>query len=145
MAQSDGWRVFSYFGVHITPFDIKKRIYIWLPPGFSLISIPNGDGRKLVPAYGAGLSFRWLDFRFPGASNQSTMVLQHFAVLHPRLFRARSGPEADDDGPVVYEQETKVNRLLLGFGHLQDARALEIRISEQAALEEDDLASCIAG
>jgi hypothetical protein len=73
LAQSDGWRVFSYFGVHITPFDIKKRMYIWLPPGFSLVSIPNGDGRKLVPAYGAGLSFRWFDFRFPGASNQSTM------------------------------------------------------------------------
>ncbi len=73
LAQTDGWRVFSYFGVHITPFDIKKRMYIWLPPGFSLVSIPNGDGRKLVPAYGAGLSFRWFDFRFPGASNQSTM------------------------------------------------------------------------
>jgi hypothetical protein len=38
-----------------------------------------------------------------------------------------------------------VIRLLPGFGHLQNARALEIRISEQAALEEDHLASCIAG
>ena len=73
MAQNDGWQVFSYFGVHITPFDIKKRVYIWLPPGFSLISIPRADGRKLTPAYGAGISIRWFDFRFPGASEQSTM------------------------------------------------------------------------
>jgi hypothetical protein len=73
MAQNNGYRIFSYFGVHITPFDIKKRVYIWLPPGFSLISIPAADGRKLVPAYGAGISIRWFDFRFPGASQQSTM------------------------------------------------------------------------
>ena len=51
----------------------------------------------------------------------------------PRLFASRPN-------------RIHVGRLaLLGFGHLQDARALEIRISEQAALEEDDLASCIAG
>src|SRR6187549_997446 len=73
MAQNNGWHVFSYFGVHITPFDIKKRVYIWLPPGFSLLSLPRSDGRKLTPAYGAGISVRWFDFRFPGASQQSTM------------------------------------------------------------------------
>ena len=73
MAQSDGWRIFSYFGVHFAPFDIKKRLYVWLPPGFSLISIPNGDGRRVTPAYGAGVSFRWFDFRVPGTSHPSTM------------------------------------------------------------------------
>ena len=73
VAQNDGWRVFSYFGVHITPFDISKRVYIWLPPGFSLISLPREDGRTLTPAYGAGISIRWFDFRFPGAGEQSTM------------------------------------------------------------------------
>lgn len=73
VAQNNGYRVFSYFGVHITPFDIKKRVYIWLPPGFSLISLPSSDGRKVTPAYGAGISVRWFDFRFPGASQQSTM------------------------------------------------------------------------
>ena len=73
VAQNNGYRVFSYFGVHITPFDIKKRVYIWLPPGFSLISLPASDGRKLTPAYGAGISVRWFDFRFPGAGEQSTM------------------------------------------------------------------------
>ena len=41
--------------------------------------------------------------------------------------------------------DLRSNRPLLGFGHLQDARAFEIRISEQTALEEDDLTSCIAG
>ena len=73
MAQSDGWRVFSYFGLHMTLFDIKKRVYVWLPPGFSLVSIPTGDGRRVTPAYGAGLSVRWFDFRVPGAPYPSTM------------------------------------------------------------------------
>ena len=73
IAQSNGWGIFSIVGVHVTPFDIKKRMYIWLPPGVSLISIPNGDGRKLVPAYGAGVSIRWFDFQFPRASQPSTM------------------------------------------------------------------------
>ena len=26
-----------------------------------------------MPAYGAGVSIRWFDFRFPGVSQQSTM------------------------------------------------------------------------
>ena len=73
IAQSNGLGIFSIVGVHITPFDIKKRVYIWLPPGFSLITIPTGDGRRLMPAYGAGVSIRWFDFRFPGVSQQSTM------------------------------------------------------------------------
>ena len=51
----------------------------------------------------------------------------------------------DSFGPKESPRLGRNNRLLLGFGHLQDARALEIRISEQPALEEDDLASCIAG
>ncbi len=83
MAQSNGWRVFSYFGVHITPFDIKKRVYVWLPPGFSLISLPRDGGRKLTPAYGAGLSFRWFDFQFPGTSQPSTMYFNLSAFLVP--------------------------------------------------------------
>jgi hypothetical protein len=73
MAQTNGWHTYTYFGVHITPFDIKKRVYVWLPPGVSLISVPAPDGHKLMPAYGAGLSFRWFDFRFPQASAQSTL------------------------------------------------------------------------
>jgi hypothetical protein len=73
LAQSNGWGVFSIVGVHVTPFDIKKRVYIWLPPGFSLITIPNGDGRRIVPGYGAGVSIRWFDFQFPGAAQPSTM------------------------------------------------------------------------
>jgi hypothetical protein len=73
MAETNAWHTFTYFGVHITPFDIKKRVYVWLPPGVSLISIAAPEGRKLMPAYGAGLSFRWFDFRFPQASSQSTL------------------------------------------------------------------------
>jgi len=73
MAQTNGWHTYTYFGVHITPFDIKKRVYVWLPPGVSLISLPAPDGRRLMPAYGAGVSFRWFDFHFPEASTQSTL------------------------------------------------------------------------
>ena len=64
------------------------------------------------------------------------------------LRRGEAGTTADiarQLGAQSYSNAYAAGDLLLGFGHLQNARAFEIRISEQPALEEDDLASRVAG
>jgi hypothetical protein len=72
-SQSGGVRMFSYAGVHVTLLDVKKRVFVWLPPGVSLVSMSDGDGQKLTPAYGFGVSVRWFNFELPGASQSSSV------------------------------------------------------------------------
>jgi hypothetical protein len=72
-SQSSGVRMFSYAGVHVTLFDVKKRLFVWLPPGVALVSVSAGDGQKLTPAYGVGVSVRWFNFQLPGASQSSSV------------------------------------------------------------------------
>jgi hypothetical protein len=71
--QSGDMHLFSYAGVHVTMFDVKKRMFIWLPPGVSIVSMSGRGSQKLTPAYGMGVSFRWFNFHFPGASDSSSI------------------------------------------------------------------------
>jgi hypothetical protein len=68
-----GWTSLDYrtqtyglVGVHVTLPEIAKRIQIYLPPGFLLLSIPDGHGgRTLQPAATAGVSIKMFGFEFP--------------------------------------------------------------------------------
>jgi hypothetical protein len=68
-----GWGSLDYrthtyglVGVHVTLPEIAKRLQIYLPPGFLLLSIPDGHGgRTLQPAATVGASIRMFAFEFP--------------------------------------------------------------------------------
>jgi hypothetical protein len=62
------YRMHSYglVGMHITLPEIAKRVQIFLPPGFLLLSIPDGvGGRELQPAATIGVSIKMFRFEFP--------------------------------------------------------------------------------
>jgi hypothetical protein len=68
-----GWSSLDYrmhtygvVGMHITLPELAKRVQIFLPPGFLLLSIPDGvGGRELQPAATIGVSIKMFRFQFP--------------------------------------------------------------------------------
>jgi hypothetical protein len=68
-----GWSSLDYrlhtyglVGVHVTLPELAKRVQIFLPPGFLLLSVPNGrGGRELQPAATIGVSIKMFQFEFP--------------------------------------------------------------------------------
>jgi len=68
-----GWSSMDYrmhtygvVGVHVTLPELAKRIQIFLPPGFLLLSIPDGvGGREFQPAATIGVSIKMFRFEFP--------------------------------------------------------------------------------
>ena len=62
------YRTHSYgvVGVHVTLPEIARRVQIFLPPGFLLLSIPDGaGGREFQPAATIGVSIKMFRFDFP--------------------------------------------------------------------------------
>jgi hypothetical protein len=62
------YRMHSYgvVGVHVTLPELAKRVQIFLPPGFLLLSVPNGHGgREIQPAATVGVSIKMFQFQFP--------------------------------------------------------------------------------
>ena len=72
-----GWTGLDYrrhayglVGVHVTLPELAKRVQIYLPPGFLLLSIPDGyGGRELKPAATIGVSIKMFRFVFPQGKN----------------------------------------------------------------------------
>lgn len=68
-----GWTSLDYrshayglVGVHVTLPELAKRVQIYLPPGFLLLSIPDGvGGREFKPAATIGVSIKMFRFVFP--------------------------------------------------------------------------------
>ncbi len=68
-----GWTSLDYrmqtyglVGVHVTLPEIAKRVQIYLPPGFLLLSVPDGRGGRLFqPAATFGISIKAFAFEFP--------------------------------------------------------------------------------
>ena len=68
-----GWTSLDYrshayglIGVHITLPELAKRVQIYLPPGFLLLSMPDGfGGREFKPAATIGVSIKMFRFVFP--------------------------------------------------------------------------------
>jgi hypothetical protein len=68
-----GWTSLDYrlhtygvVGMHITLPEIAKRVQIFLPPGFLLLSMPDGiGGREFQPAATIGVSIKMFPFEFP--------------------------------------------------------------------------------
>jgi hypothetical protein len=68
-----GWSSLDYrmhtygvVGVHVTLPELAKRVQIFLPPGFLLLSIPDGrGGHDLQPAATIGVSIKMFRFDFP--------------------------------------------------------------------------------
>jgi len=68
-----GWTSLDYrlqaygvVGVHVTLPELAKRVQIYLPPGFLLLSVPDGrGGRTLEPAATVGVSIKMFGFAFP--------------------------------------------------------------------------------
>ena len=62
-------RTFGLVGVHVTLPEIARRVQVFLPPGFLLLSVPDGrGGREFQPAATIGVSIRMFDFEFPHGS-----------------------------------------------------------------------------
>jgi len=62
------YRMHTYgvVGVHVTLPELAKRVQIFLPPGFLLLSIPDGrGGHALQPAATIGVSIKMFRFEFP--------------------------------------------------------------------------------
>jgi hypothetical protein len=68
-----GWTSLDYranayglVGVHVTLPELAKRVQIYLPPGFLLVSLPDGHGgRQFQPAATVGVSVKMFRFEFP--------------------------------------------------------------------------------
>jgi hypothetical protein len=59
-------QTYGLVGVHVTLPEIAKRVQIYLPPGFLLLSVPDGHGgRQLEPAATVGVSIKMFGFEFP--------------------------------------------------------------------------------
>jgi hypothetical protein len=57
---------YGLVGVHVTLPELAKRVQIFLPPGFLLLSVPDGHGgRELQPAATIGVSIKMFQFQFP--------------------------------------------------------------------------------
>jgi hypothetical protein len=68
-----GWSSMDYrmhtyglVGVHMTLPELAKRVQVFLPPGFMLVSLPDGrGGREFQPAATIGVSIKLFRFDFP--------------------------------------------------------------------------------
>ena len=70
-------QTYGLVGVHVTLPEIAGRIQVFLPPGFLLLSVPDGHGgREFQPAATIGVSIRMFDFEFP----QNKTATAHFNV-----------------------------------------------------------------
>jgi len=59
-------QTYGLVGVHFTLPEIAKRVQIYLPPGFLLLSVPDGHGgRQFEPAATVGVSIKMFGFEFP--------------------------------------------------------------------------------
>ena len=59
-------KTYGLVGVHVTLPELAKRVQIYLPPGFLLLSMPDGHGgRTLQPAATVGVSIKMAQFEFP--------------------------------------------------------------------------------
>ena len=59
-------QTYGLVGVHVTLPEIAKRVQIYLPPGFLLLSVPDGRGGRLFqPAATFGVSIKAFAFEFP--------------------------------------------------------------------------------
>lgn len=59
-------QTYGLVGVHVTLPEIAKRVQIFLPPGFLLVSVPDGrGGREIQPAATIGVSIKMFQFQFP--------------------------------------------------------------------------------
>jgi hypothetical protein len=59
-------KTYGLVGVHVTLPELAKRVQIYLPPGFLLLSMPDGfGGRTLQPAATIGVSIKMFQFAFP--------------------------------------------------------------------------------
>ena len=59
-------QTYGLVGMHVTLPEIARRLQIYLPPGFLLLSIPDGHGgRTFQPAATVGFSIKMFGFEFP--------------------------------------------------------------------------------
>jgi len=76
------WRasVYGVFGVHAT-IEVAGRFQVFVAPGTMLVNLPSSrGGREWKPATDWGVTFRLVDFRFPGTNR--------FGTLHVNIVKA---------------------------------------------------------
>jgi hypothetical protein len=91
------YRMHTYglVGVHVTLPEIAKRIQVFLPPGFLLLSIPDGHGgRQVQPAATVGVSIKLFDFEFP--QDKAGTVYFNLAKAYVLNHQASMGDAAVD-------------------------------------------------
>jgi len=100
-----GWSSLDYrmhtyglVGVHVTLPELAKRVQIFLPPGFLLLSVPNGrGGREIQPAATIGVSIKMFQYEFPqGKQGTAFFNLAKAYVFNRQAAMASSGNTAVD-------------------------------------------------
>jgi hypothetical protein len=85
-------RTYGVVGVHVTLPEIAQRVQVFLPPGFLLLSVPDGrGGREFQPAATIGVSIRMFNFEFP----QSSPGTAHFNVAKAYFISQSSAMDAN--------------------------------------------------
>ncbi len=70
-----GASVYGVFGVHAT-VQVAGRLQVFVAPGTMLVNLPSSrGGREWKPATDWGVTFRLVDFRFPGTNQFGTLHL----------------------------------------------------------------------
>ncbi len=83
LAQNDVTAVYSIIGLHISLVDLSKRMQLWLPPGVSIICLPDGNHKRCVPGYGWGFGYRMFRYRFPGTTRPAKFYINLEEVYVP--------------------------------------------------------------
>jgi hypothetical protein len=66
---------YGIIGIHGT-FKVAGRLQLFVAPGAMLLNVPTPDGdREWRPATDLGLSYRLVDFKFPGYQRDATLHL----------------------------------------------------------------------
>jgi len=90
-------QTYGLVGMHVTLPEIAGRVQVYLPPGFLLLSLPDGHGsRTLQPAATVGVSIKMFGFEFPQnrAGTAYFNLAKAFVVDHAS---SPTGTESDVD------------------------------------------------
>jgi hypothetical protein len=98
-----GWTSLDYrahtyglIGVHLTLPELAKRVQIFLPPGFLLVSMPDGrGGREVQPAATIGVSIKLFRFEFPQHKQGTAYFNLAKAYVISHASEMKSNPEVD--------------------------------------------------
>lgn len=83
-----GASTYGLLGAHVTFLDIA-RLQVFIPPGFMVFLVPDGNHHRVAPSATMGVSVRLFNFHFPGEPKKATL---HFNVAKAWAYGLSSPP-----------------------------------------------------